>query len=193
MRNNLSQFLAPFFSILILLLIPNIVVAHGGRTDANGGHNDRKHGGYHYHNSGGNRQAVDSKPVYTQSTPSDSNYKANNPEPESKSSIGNTNKDAWIYGYFRAANEGVGALDCDVRPIERDVSQSTKDQVLKRDGHRCVICGSTTKLEVDHKRGLQNGGDNSVNNLATLCDDCHTIKTRLDGSLRRKREKSCRK
>lgn len=27
-----------------------IVFAHGGRTDSCGGHNDRKHGGYHIHN-----------------------------------------------------------------------------------------------------------------------------------------------
>ena len=35
-----------------LFLFTAIALAHGGRTDACGGHNDRKHGGYHVHNYG---------------------------------------------------------------------------------------------------------------------------------------------
>jgi hypothetical protein len=38
--------------LLCLLLIPSLVFAHGGRTDKYGCHHDRKHGGYHCHNSG---------------------------------------------------------------------------------------------------------------------------------------------
>ncbi len=38
--------------ILILLFSDVFVNAHSGRTDRYGGHNDRKNGGYHYHNSG---------------------------------------------------------------------------------------------------------------------------------------------
>jgi hypothetical protein len=40
-----------FFGLLaaISLLGMSLVFAHSGRTDANGGHNDRKNGGYHYH------------------------------------------------------------------------------------------------------------------------------------------------
>lgn len=38
--------------LLCLLLIPSLVLAHGGRTDKYGCHNDRKNGGYHCHNSG---------------------------------------------------------------------------------------------------------------------------------------------
>ena len=26
-----------------------LAIAHGGRTDGSGGHNDRQNGGYHYH------------------------------------------------------------------------------------------------------------------------------------------------
>ena len=39
-------------AILILSMMQSVGVAHGGRTDANGGHNDRKNGGYHYHGGG---------------------------------------------------------------------------------------------------------------------------------------------
>lgn len=38
--------------LLYFLFIPAIASAHGGRTDKYGCHNDRKHGGYHCHNSG---------------------------------------------------------------------------------------------------------------------------------------------
>lgn len=37
----------------LALLVPASAVAHPGRTDASGGHNDRKNGGYHYHGGGG--------------------------------------------------------------------------------------------------------------------------------------------
>jgi len=36
-----------FFTLLLLLLVSNIIVAHPGRTDRNGGHNGPN--GYHYH------------------------------------------------------------------------------------------------------------------------------------------------
>ena len=39
------------FGILVLAFSVT-AIAHPGRTDSNGGHNDRKNGGYHYHNSG---------------------------------------------------------------------------------------------------------------------------------------------
>ncbi len=98
-----------------------------------------------------------------------------------------------ISDYFRAANENVGALDCNVEIHARDVGEVKKRMVRNRDGNRCAICGSRSKLEVDHMRGLQNGGTNDVFNLALLCDHCHTAKTKYDNSLRRKRERICRK
>lgn len=41
----------PFNLILLLILFSFIspVFSHSGRTDGDGGHNDRIHGGYHYH------------------------------------------------------------------------------------------------------------------------------------------------
>lgn len=36
--------------LAILLFSASDVLAHSGRTDACGGHNDRKRGGYHIHN-----------------------------------------------------------------------------------------------------------------------------------------------
>ena len=98
-----------------------------------------------------------------------------------------------INEYFRSANENVGALDCDVVIHTRDVNDATKSRIKLSFGNKCIICESTVKLEVDHRRALMNGGTNEITNLALLCDDCHTIKTKYDNSLRRKRESTCRK
>ena len=38
--------------LVIALAFTIFLIGHPGRTDANGGHHDRKNGGYHYHNSG---------------------------------------------------------------------------------------------------------------------------------------------
>ena len=72
--------------------------------------------------------------------------------------------------------------------FERDVSEKTKKEVKKRDGGCCLVCGSTYQLEVDHRIALMNGGDNSKDNLGTLCDSCHKKKTRLDYRVRKRRE-----
>ena len=34
-----------------------------------------------------------------------------------------------------------------------------------------------------------NGGDNSMENLGTLCDDCHNEKTRYDWSIQKRRKR----
>ena len=45
--------------------------------------------------------------------------------------------------------------------------------VLQRDSWRCQICGSMHNLEVHHKRFRSRSGDDSEENLITLCSDCH--------------------
>ena len=50
-----------------------------------------------------------------------------------------------------------------------------------------VICGSTKNVEVDHKIALMNGGNNELDNLALLCDECHKDKTALDWEVQKKR------
>jgi len=109
----------------------------------------------------------------------------------SPSDFTNGSKQQRINEYFRGGNENVGALSCNQVKHDRDVDQSSKNYVKNRDGNKCVICSCTVKLEVDHRRALMNGGDNSVSNLFTLCDDCHKDKTRMDNSLKRKRAKLC--
>jgi hypothetical protein len=48
-----KSLIALMFGVAIIFpLTENSVNAHGGRTNADGCHNDRKNGGYHCHNSG---------------------------------------------------------------------------------------------------------------------------------------------
>lgn len=51
-----------------------------------------------------------------------------------------------------------------------------RDDVFQIDSHACTRCGSTLNLTVDHKIALSLGGDNELNNLTTLCKDCHELK-----------------
>lgn len=69
-----------------------------------------------------------------------------------------------------------------VSPNERRIKLSTRAEVLKRDGYRCVRCGATPGagvwLEVDHiAERLVGGSDIDLANLQTLCNSCHAAKT----------------
>ena len=55
---------------------------------------------------------------------------------------------------------------------------TVRRMVLDRDGWRCQQCGRAGKLEVDHVRALEDGGDPyDMENLQTLCRSCHVRKT----------------
>jgi hypothetical protein len=53
-----------------------------------------------------------------------------------------------------------------------------KKMVHKRDGNRCVECGSRQKLEVHHIEPVAEGGLPAIANLVTLCRACHRGKGR---------------
>lgn len=55
--------------------------------------------------------------------------------------------------------------------------------VFERDGYRCRECGQAGRLECDHIRPLHRGGDPwVVENLQTLCRECHIHKTRSENA-----------
>jgi 5-methylcytosine-specific restriction endonuclease McrA len=49
------------------------------------------------------------------------------------------------------------------------------NQVLRRDAWRCQSCGAMSNLEVHHKEFRSHSGDDSEENLITLCTACHDI------------------
>ena len=77
------------------------------------------------------------------------------------------------YGYSQSANYGCGGL---------------REQVLERDGRKCVRCGMTAEehakrwnrpITIDHKN--KDRKDNTMENLQTLCLRCHGSKDLLQG------------
>jgi ATP-dependent DNA helicase RecQ len=48
-----------------------------------------------------------------------------------------------------------------------------RNQVLRRDGWRCQSCGSGSNLEAHHQEFRSQSGDDSEQNLITLCAQCH--------------------
>ncbi|HEX2077710.1 MAG TPA: HNH endonuclease [Longimicrobium sp.] len=57
-----------------------------------------------------------------------------------------------------------------------------RDRIFRRDGHRCVYCGTVfpaEQLSLDHVQPRMRGGDNSEGNLVTACHACNTRKGSL--------------
>ena len=51
--------------------------------------------------------------------------------------------------------------------------ETLRQQILRRDGWRCQSCGTMANLEVHHKEFRSQSGDDSEENLITLCTACH--------------------
>ena len=48
-----------------------------------------------------------------------------------------------------------------------------RKEVLSRDGHQCINCGSTEDLEIHHIVPISKSGTNEISNLVSVCSDCH--------------------
>jgi len=59
--------------------------------------------------------------------------------------------------------------------LDPDSYERLREQVLRRDGSRCQCCGTRSNLEVHHKEFRSQGGDDSEQNLITLCVACHSL------------------
>lgn len=59
--------------------------------------------------------------------------------------------------------------------LDADAYQQLRLQVLERDGWRCQTCGAMTNLEVHHAQFRSHQGQDSKDNLITLCVQCHKL------------------
>ena len=59
------------------------------------------------------------------------------------------------------------------RSQERRIPSEIRKRVLRRDKRRCVRCGVRKRLEVHHITPRREGGGLNLQNLVTLCSDCH--------------------
>ena len=57
--------------------------------------------------------------------------------------------------------------------LNPDSYRKLRIDVLERDGWRCQNCGTSECLQVHHIRSRSALGDDAVENLITLCADCH--------------------
>jgi 5-methylcytosine-specific restriction endonuclease McrA len=48
--------------------------------------------------------------------------------------------------------------------------------ILRRDNHTCYYCGIPTATTVDHLTPVEQGGDDSFNNLVSACANCNYSK-----------------
>ena len=65
----------------------------------------------------------------------------------------------------------------DSQKRSRFIPQSVVGAVYHRDGCRCVMCGSTENLQLDHIIPFSEGGANTVENLQVLCQRCNLKKS----------------
>lgn len=60
--------------------------------------------------------------------------------------------------------------------LDADAYQELCEQILARDGRKCQACGSMQHLQVHHMQFRSHSGDDSEENLITLCVDCHKLR-----------------
>lgn len=71
-------------------------------------------------------------------------------------------------------------------------TNAQRKAIKARDNHRCVKCGSTDRINVDHIIPVGLGGQRDIQNGQTLCHACHVEKTNIDTPLIRKVKQSSR-
>ena len=53
---------------------------------------------------------------------------------------------------------------------------SLRERIYKRDGYRCLFCGTDSDLTLDHIHPKSLGGPHTEDNLQTLCRSCNSSK-----------------
>ena len=59
--------------------------------------------------------------------------------------------------------------------MNANIDMNTRKRVYRRDGWRCALCDNTRYIQIHHVIPRGKGGPNSVQNLITLCSDCHAL------------------
>ncbi|MGL4423131.1 MAG: DEAD/DEAH box helicase family protein [Gemmataceae bacterium] len=59
---------------------------------------------------------------------------------------------------------------------DREPLEDVKKAIKARDGKRCLCCGRTNPLVIDHVLAFRYGGNNDPDNLQTLCKFCNRAK-----------------
>jgi 5-methylcytosine-specific restriction endonuclease McrA len=57
--------------------------------------------------------------------------------------------------------------------LDPNLYEQLRNRVLRRDGWQCQSCGTMLNLEIHHRQFRSHSGDDSEENLITLCVACH--------------------
>ena len=57
-----------------------------------------------------------------------------------------------------------------------DAKRMWRDSIKARDGYKCVYCGCTENLTIDHVRPRALGGSTTASNCVTACRSCNQEK-----------------
>jgi hypothetical protein len=68
------------------------------------------------------------------------------------------------------------------KKVKRSVSETKKKYVASMQDWKCAKCKEKLNAwyEIDHKKRLEYGGTNNVDNLVALCRECHGQKTAME-------------
>lgn len=58
----------------------------------------------------------------------------------------------------------------------RGIFGRVKQKVFNRYGDKCIKCGSSKRMTIDHIIPISKGGTNDESNLQPMCFDCNTEK-----------------
>ena len=61
-------------------------------------------------------------------------------------------------------------------PLRRKIPEVLRLAVYERDGHKCLHCGTTERLSLDHIHPFSLGGPDTLENLQTICRPCNSRK-----------------
>ena len=66
--------------------------------------------------------------------------------------------------------------ELDQKPARLDAAsyERLRQQILRRDGWRCQVCGTMENLQIHHQQYRSHSGADIESNLITLCADCHS-------------------
>lgn len=60
--------------------------------------------------------------------------------------------------------------------VRSKIPDALRAAVYERDGHACLHCGATDRLSLDHIHPWSLGGEDTLENLQTLCRPCNSRK-----------------
>lgn len=84
--------------------------------------------------------------------------------------------------YSRFGNDAVPFWRMDIKKRQstnqrKPIPSSVKKAVWKRDGGKCVNCGSEVDIEYDHIIPVAKGGSSTIQNIQILCKKCNRKKS----------------